>query len=49
MDWKDLKLDNVQEQDSTLWIGNKGAHTPCHLDTYGCNYVAQIYGRFDKN
>ncbi|KAK2580118.1 hypothetical protein KPH14_012396 [Odynerus spinipes] len=31
--------------DSTLWIGNKGAHTNCHSDSYGCNLVAQIHGR----
>ncbi|XP_043485741.1 HSPB1-associated protein 1 [Polistes fuscatus] len=31
--------------DSTLWIGNKGAHTNCHFDSYGCNLVAQIHGR----
>ncbi|XP_014254081.1 HSPB1-associated protein 1 [Cimex lectularius] len=32
-------------KDSTLWIGTEGAHTPCHIDTYGCNFVAQLYGR----
>lgn len=31
--------------DSTLWIGNKGAHTNCHFDSYGCNLVAQVHGR----
>ncbi|KAK4318919.1 hypothetical protein Pmani_010110 [Petrolisthes manimaculis] len=31
--------------DSTLWIGTLGANTPCHIDTYGCNLVAQIMGR----
>ncbi|XP_068715406.1 HSPB1-associated protein 1-like isoform X2 [Montipora foliosa] len=31
--------------ESTIWIGSKEASTPCHLDTYGCNLVAQIYGR----
>ncbi|XP_011878160.1 PREDICTED: HSPB1-associated protein 1 [Vollenhovia emeryi] len=30
---------------STIWIGNKGAHTDCHRDTYGYNLVAQIHGR----
>ncbi|XP_076480177.1 HSPB1 associated protein 1 isoform X4 [Bombus vancouverensis nearcticus] len=30
--------------DSTLWIGSKGAHTNCHQDSYGCNLVAQIHG-----
>ena len=31
--------------ESTIWIGSAGASTPCHIDTYGCNLVAQIYGR----
>nr|XP_033338329.1 HSPB1-associated protein 1 isoform X1 [Megalopta genalis] len=31
--------------DTTLWIGSKGAHTNCHQDSYGCNLVAQIHGR----
>lgn len=33
-------------EDSTLWIGSSGAHTPCHLDTYGCNIIAQVYGKY---
>ncbi|KAB0803933.1 hypothetical protein PPYR_00903 [Photinus pyralis] len=35
-------------EDSTFWLGSKGAHTPMHIDTYGCNIVAQIYGRYHK-
>ncbi|CAH1961837.1 unnamed protein product [Acanthoscelides obtectus] len=35
----------IQLEDSTIWIGSKGAHTPCHQDTYGFNLVHQIYGR----
>ncbi|XP_017776580.1 PREDICTED: HSPB1-associated protein 1 [Nicrophorus vespilloides] len=31
--------------DSTIWIGTKGAHTPCHIDVYGFNLIAQIFGR----
>ncbi|XP_075147953.1 HSPB1 associated protein 1 [Haematobia irritans] len=31
--------------DCTLWLSSKGANTPCHFDTYGCNIVVQIYGR----
>ncbi|CAF4409776.1 unnamed protein product, partial [Adineta steineri] len=27
------------------WIGSQGSHTPCHYDTYGINFVAQILGR----
>ncbi|XP_044745865.1 HSPB1-associated protein 1 [Coccinella septempunctata] len=41
----DLGLKNVTANDSTIWIGTKGAHTPCHIDTYGCNVVVQIYGQ----
>ncbi|CAK8985942.1 unnamed protein product [Durusdinium trenchii] len=28
----------------TLWLGSKGARTPCHQDAYGHNIVAQIAG-----
>lgn len=31
--------------ESTIWIGSEEASTPCHIDSYGCNLVAQIYGR----
>ncbi|KAI5747090.1 hypothetical protein M8J77_010939 [Diaphorina citri] len=31
--------------ETTLWIGSRGAHTPCHSDTYGYNLVAQVIGR----
>ncbi|XP_037814253.1 HSPB1-associated protein 1 [Lucilia sericata] len=31
--------------DSTLWLSSKGANTPCHYDSYGCNIVVQIFGR----
>ncbi|KAJ8977965.1 hypothetical protein NQ317_008157 [Molorchus minor] len=31
--------------DSTIWIGSKGAHTPCHVDTYGFNLIHQVFGR----
>lgn len=42
--WKRFGVDKNGE-DSTLWIGSKGAHTNCHQDSYGCNLVAQIHGR----
>lgn len=32
-------------EDFTFWLGSRGAHTPCHYDTYGCNVVVQVYGR----
>lgn len=44
--WKEFGLTEYTAENSTIWIGNKGAHTPCHVDTYGCNLIAQIYGRF---
>ncbi|XP_003705237.1 HSPB1 associated protein 1 [Megachile rotundata] len=42
--WKMFGIDK-DGTDSTLWIGNKGAHTNCHQDSYGSNLVAQIHGR----
>ncbi|XP_015591215.1 HSPB1-associated protein 1 isoform X2 [Cephus cinctus] len=44
VDWRRFGFDAWGE-DSTLWIGNKGAHTNCHQDSYGCNLVAQMHGR----
>ncbi|XP_050434462.1 HSPB1-associated protein 1 isoform X2 [Adelges cooleyi] len=43
--WKKFGYENLNEKDSTLWIGSTGAHTPCHQDLYGINLVAQIYGK----
>ncbi|KAK6639749.1 hypothetical protein RUM43_008024 [Polyplax serrata] len=45
INWADLGITDFKGVDSALWIGNKGAHTPCHFDSYGYNLVAQIYGR----
>ena len=28
----------------TLWLSTKGAHTPLHYDSYGCNVVTQVKG-----
>lgn len=33
-------------EDISFWLGSKGAHTSCHYDTYGCNIVVQVYGRY---
>lgn len=38
------KLEN-NAGNSTLWMGTGGAYTPCHMDTYGYNFVAQLYGK----
>ncbi|EHB00949.1 HSPB1-associated protein 1, partial [Heterocephalus glaber] len=43
--WSDFGFPGRDGQESTLWIGSLGAHTPCHLDTYGCNLVFQVQGR----
>ncbi|VEN37208.1 unnamed protein product [Callosobruchus maculatus] len=45
IDWAPLGFPEIKLEDSTIWIGSKGAHTPCHIDTYGFNLVHQIYGR----
>lgn len=45
IDWGVLGFDNRDGTSSTFWLGSAGAYTPCHYDTYGCNLVAQIYGR----
>ncbi|XP_014271464.1 HSPB1-associated protein 1 homolog isoform X1 [Halyomorpha halys] len=45
INWKDFGHPEITAKGSTLWIGTKGAHTPCHIDTYGCNLVAQLYGK----
>lgn len=44
LNWKIFGIDKSGD-DSTIWIGSKGAHTNCHQDSYGCNLVAQIHGR----
>ncbi|XP_005675088.2 PREDICTED: HSPB1-associated protein 1 isoform X1 [Capra hircus] len=43
--WSDFGFPGRNGRESTLWIGSLGAHTPCHLDTYGCNLVFQVQGR----
>ncbi|XP_039699135.1 HSPB1-associated protein 1 isoform X1 [Pteropus medius] len=43
--WSDFGFPGRSGQESTLWIGSLGAHTPCHLDSYGCNLVFQVQGR----
>uniref|UniRef100_A0A1B6LVY8 JmjC domain-containing protein n=1 Tax=Graphocephala atropunctata TaxID=36148 RepID=A0A1B6LVY8_9HEMI len=45
MSWADFGFPDKNGNDSTIWIGTKGAYTPCHMDSYGCNIVAQVYGR----
>ncbi|CAF1308391.1 unnamed protein product, partial [Adineta steineri] len=45
INWSDMGLKDRCGKESTLWIGSQGSHTPCHYDTYGINFVAQIVGR----
>lgn len=40
-----LGLDRNAAEEFSFWLGSRGAHTPCHYDTYGCNVVVQVYGR----
>jgi len=43
-DWSFTGLTGRNGHDTTLWIGTKGAHTPCHQDSYGYNLVVQLIG-----
>lgn len=45
VDWSVFGFEGRGGRDSTLWVGSDGACTPCHYDTYGCNLVAQLWGR----
>ena len=43
--WEPFGFTNRGSNESSIWIGTSGSHTPCHQDTYGCNLVAQVKGR----
>jgi len=43
--WSNLGFPTRAGEESTLWVGTKGANTPCHQDSYGTNLVAQLIGR----
>ena len=45
INWSVVGVTDRDGKDSTLWIGSEGANTPCHYDTYGCNFVAQLHGK----
>jgi len=45
VDWSVFGFQGRDGKDTTLWVGSEGACTPCHYDTYGCNLVAQLWGR----
>lgn len=42
--WKSFGFEKRGSDDSSIWIGTRGAHTPCHQDSFGCNLVAQVMG-----
>nr|XP_046260448.1 HSPB1-associated protein 1 homolog isoform X2 [Scatophagus argus]XP_046260449.1 HSPB1-associated protein 1 homolog isoform X2 [Scatophagus argus]XP_046260450.1 HSPB1-associated protein 1 homolog isoform X2 [Scatophagus argus]XP_046260451.1 HSPB1-associated protein 1 homolog isoform X2 [Scatophagus argus]XP_046260452.1 HSPB1-associated protein 1 homolog isoform X2 [Scatophagus argus] len=43
--WSEFGFEGRNGRESTLWIGTKGANTPCHMDSYGYNLVLQVQGR----
>ncbi|RZF47562.1 hypothetical protein LSTR_LSTR009098 [Laodelphax striatellus] len=43
--WASVGFPELKGEDSTMWLGSKGAHTPCHMDSYGLNLVAQLHGK----
>ncbi|KAJ8924127.1 hypothetical protein NQ315_006910 [Exocentrus adspersus] len=43
--WVPLGFPDITADECTIWIGTKGAHTPCHIDTYGFNLIFQVYGK----
>ncbi|XP_075221708.1 HSPB1-associated protein 1 homolog [Lycorma delicatula] len=43
--WKPFGFPEINGEDSTMWFGSEGAHTPCHFDSYSLNIVIQIYGK----
>ena len=45
IDWSPFGFEGRGGADSTLWAGSQEAYTPCHYDTYGCNLVAEVWGR----
>ncbi|XP_065575885.1 HSPB1-associated protein 1 homolog isoform X2 [Artemia franciscana] len=45
LSWDFVGLHGRGANESTLWLGTKGAHTPLHSDSYGYNVVHQIHGR----
>ncbi|XP_071039560.1 HSPB1-associated protein 1 isoform X2 [Parasteatoda tepidariorum] len=45
MNWGQFGFPEITGKDSTFWLGSTGANTPCHVDSYGCNLIAQVFGR----
>jgi hypothetical protein len=48
--WSKCGFPERNSDHSTLWIGSAGSYTPCHFDTYSCNLVCQVFGKYvNKN
>ncbi|XP_028403625.1 HSPB1-associated protein 1-like isoform X2 [Dendronephthya gigantea] len=45
INWSSLGFPSRTGEQSTFWMGSVESFTPCHYDSYGCNLVAQLYGR----
>lgn len=45
IDWGVFGFPGKNGEHSTIWIGSDGASTPLHMDTYGCNLIAQLSGK----
>ncbi|VDN13427.1 unnamed protein product, partial [Dibothriocephalus latus] len=43
--WNALSPHFPKKSDSTFWLGTSGSHTACHYDTYGVNFVLQVFGQ----
>lgn len=44
--WQNLGFPDRNGDHSTLWIGTPGSYTNTHYDTYSCNLVCQVYGKY---
>ena len=45
INWACLGFPTRTGEHSTFWMGSDESFTPCHYDSYGCNLVAQLYGK----
>ena len=45
INWACLGFPKRTGEQSTFWMGSSESFTPCHYDSYGCNLVAQLYGK----
>lgn len=45
VEWRSLFPSLPNNGESTFWLGSEQSQTGCHYDTYGINFVVQIFGR----